>query len=251
MEYSINQLGKMAGVSTRTLRYYDELGLLKPLRINSSGYRIYGKKQVDTLQQILFYRELSVALEDIRKIITSPNFDKVQTLDNHLSLLLLRQKQITQLIANVKNTILASKGEIIMQDKEKFEGFKEKLIEENEAQYGEEIRQKYGAEKIDASNKKVKSMTKDQFEAAEKLSAELNEALKSAFLQGDPTSNEAQMVCKLHKQWLCVYWSSYTKEAHMGLCEMYVSDPRFTAYYNKIAVGSAEFLRDAMAIFCK
>ena len=68
MEYTVQKLGKMAGVSTRTLRYYDEIGILKPARINSSGYRIYGQAEVDRLQQILFYRELGVSLENIKDI---------------------------------------------------------------------------------------------------------------------------------------------------------------------------------------
>ena len=67
MEYTVQKLGKLAGISARTLRYYDEIGILKPARISSSGYRIYGKKEVDLLQQILFYRELGVDLESIKK----------------------------------------------------------------------------------------------------------------------------------------------------------------------------------------
>ena len=70
MEYSIKSLAKLAGISTRTLRYYDEIGLLKPLRINSSGYRIYGDKEVDILQQILFYKALELPLEKIKEINT-------------------------------------------------------------------------------------------------------------------------------------------------------------------------------------
>lgn len=72
MEYTIQKLSQLAGISTRTLRYYDEIGLLKPDRINSSGYRIYGATEVDRLQQILFYRELGVKLDSIKEIITSP-----------------------------------------------------------------------------------------------------------------------------------------------------------------------------------
>lgn len=83
MEYTIQKLAKMAGVSTRTLRYYDEIGLLKPARINSSGYRIYGQKEVDLLQLILFYKELDVGLEDIGKIMTSGSFDALRTLKEH------------------------------------------------------------------------------------------------------------------------------------------------------------------------
>ena len=76
MEYSINKLAKMSGVSTRTLRYYDEIGLLKPVRVVSSGYRIYSQTEVDVLQQILFYRELEFSLEDIKKMLAAPDFDR-------------------------------------------------------------------------------------------------------------------------------------------------------------------------------
>ena len=78
MEYTVQGLSNLAGVSARTLRYYDEIGILKPARINSSGYRIYGEAEVDRLQQIMLYRELGVKLDQIRKIITSPSFDKTK-----------------------------------------------------------------------------------------------------------------------------------------------------------------------------
>ena len=140
MEYTINKLAKLAGVSTRTLRYYDEFGLLSPARVSSNGYRIYGQKEVDQLQQILFYRELDVPLEEIRRILASADFDGLSALQSHLAALLARQKQLDLLIANVEKTIKGMKGEAIMSDQEKFEGFLKKLVDDNEEQYGEEIR---------------------------------------------------------------------------------------------------------------
>ena len=83
MEYTVQKLGLMAGISTRTLRYYDEIGILKPARINSSGYRIYGQAEVDKLQQILFYRELGVSLENIKDIVNDPSFDCLKALGEH------------------------------------------------------------------------------------------------------------------------------------------------------------------------
>ena len=83
MEYTVSQLAKLSGVSPRTLRYYDQIGLLKPDRINSPGYRIYGKEQVDMLQQIIFYRELDVSIEEIKNIVQQPGFDQVTALENH------------------------------------------------------------------------------------------------------------------------------------------------------------------------
>lgn len=98
MEYSIKKLSEIAGVSTRTLRYYDEIGLLKPARVSSSGYRIYGKKQVDILQQILFYKELGMSLDEIKEIIQNPNFDRINALKEHKIKLLEKRKQIDMLL---------------------------------------------------------------------------------------------------------------------------------------------------------
>lgn len=138
-----------------------------------------------------------------------------------------------------------------MSDQEKFEGFKRKLVEDNEGRYGAEIRAKYGDDVIDRSNAKIKGLTKEQYAELEKLSAEVNETLKAAFAEGDPAGELAQKACELHKKWLCYFWDHYSKEAHIGLAQMYVDDPRFTAYYDKIAVGCAEFLRDAILIYCR
>lgn len=139
-----------------------------------------------------------------------------------------------------------------MSDKENFEGFKQKLIDENEKSYGNEVREKFGGAVVDASNKKLKGMTKDQYKAAQDLCAKVNETLKQALESGDPASETAQKVCALHKQWLLVYWPRdvYSKQAHKALGEMYVADERFKAHYDKIAPGAAEFLRDALNIYC-
>lgn len=249
MEYTINKLAKVAGVTTRTLRFYDEISLLAPARISSNGYRIYGQKEIDRLQYILFYRELGVSLEEIKNILESKDFDGLAALESHLSALLARRKQLDLLIANVEKTISAAKGEIIMSDDEKFQGFKKKLVEENEQKYGREVREKYGDEAVDRSNAKVLGMNREQYAEYEKLTAEFHETLKAAFEQGDPAGELAQKACELHKKWLCFFWNEYSKEAHMGVTQMYVDDPRFTEYFDKIAEGCAAFLRDAVLIY--
>jgi DNA-binding transcriptional MerR regulator len=249
MEYTVQMLGKMAGVSTRTLRYYDEIGILKPARINSSGYRIYGQKEVDRLQQILFYRELGVSLDSIKNIVTAQSFNGTLALLEHREKLLGKRKQLDQLIANVDKTIAVMEGRITMSDKEKFEGFKQKMIDHNEKKYGQEIRVKYGDEQIDQSNKKIKDMTKEQYAEVEKLAADVLSTLNEAFTTGDPAGELAQKTADLHRRWLCCYWSSYSKKAHAGLAQMYVNDERFTAYYDKNQPGAATFLRDAIHIY--
>mgnify|MGYP000966772799 FL=1 len=250
MEYTINQLAKLAGVSTRTLRYYDQCGLLPPKTVRSNGYRIYGETEVNRLQQILFYRELGVELSEIGRILAEKDFDGLSALQNHLTALREKRARLDRLIDNVQKSISAMKGEAEMTDEEKFEGFKEKLISDNEQKYGGEIREKYGDEAVDRSNTKLKNMTKEQYGELEALTQELNRTLKAAFEQGDPGGELAQKACALHKRWLCFYWDHYSKEAHRGVAQMYVDDPRFTAYYDAVAPGCAVFLRDAVRIFC-
>ncbi|WP_200894680.1 MerR family transcriptional regulator [Bacillus alveayuensis] len=249
MEYTVHQLAKLAGVTGRTLRYYDEIGILKPARINSSGYRIYGQAEVDKLQQILFYRELEVDLETIKKIVNSPSFDDIKALKEHREKLLAKRKQLDILIANVEKTLAVKEGRMTMSDKEKFEGFKQKLIDENAKKYGKEIRAKYGDETVDKSNQKLKQMTEEQYAQVKKLEQEVLDVLNEAFLTGDPASELAQKAADLHRQWLSYFWDSYTKEAHAGVAQMYVDDERFASYYDKTHPGAAKFLRDAILLY--
>ncbi|MFB7140434.1 MerR family transcriptional regulator [Gottfriedia sp. NPDC056225] len=249
MEYTVQKLGHLAGISTRTLRYYDEIGILKPARINSSGYRIYGQAEVDRLQQILFYRELGMNLENIKEIVTSPNFNSSKALKEHREQLLDKRKQLDLLISNVEKSIAQKEGRTIMTNKEKFEGFKKDMIEENEKQYGKEAREKYGDEAVNKANQKVMNMTEEEHKEVTRLSEELTKTLAEAFKIGDPSNEIAQKAADLHKQWLSFYWSKYSKEAHAGLAQMYVDDERFRAYYDKEQPGTAEFLRDAIQIY--
>lgn len=172
-------------------------------------------------------------------------------MQKHLVELRARKEQIELLINNVEKTIASSKGEITMSDKEKFEGFKKSMVDANEEKYGDEIRGKYGNRAIDESNAKIMGLTLEQYEEEQKLSAEINETLKLAKEQGNPSSELAQKLCDLHKQWLAYSWKRYSKEAHLGLGQMYVEDPRFKEYYDKIVPGGAEFLRDALQVYCK
>lgn len=133
---------------------------------------------------------------------------------------------------------------------EKFEGFKQALIDENEQEYGQEIRAKYGDEAVDESNAKLKGLTKKQYDEGERLRLEFEDTLKAAFETGDPAGELAQKACDLHRQWLSVFYPRYSKEYHKGLGDMYVADERFKANYEKLGAGCTEFLRDAITIYC-
>lgn len=249
MEYTVSKLAKISGVSNRTLRYYDQIGLLKPARINESGYRIYGQKEVDLLQQIVFYRELDVSIDEIKEIIQQPSFDQTQALENHFYNLKQKRTRLDQIIKTVEKTIASKKGEVIMEDKEKFEGFKAQKIQENENKYGSEIRASYGNETINKSNQKFSNMTEAEYNNWLQLEEEINNLLPKACATGNPASELAQKLAEKHKHWLMYALADYSKEVHAGLAEMYVADERFAAYYDKHAEGGAQFLRDAILIY--
>ena len=252
MEYTIKKLAEIAGVSARTLRYYDEIGLLRPCRINSSGYRIYGENEVDMLQQIMFYKSMGMSLEEINDILSRPDFNIEQALLKHREELIAKRKEIDQLILTVDKTLLYEKGEAKMKDKEKFEGFKKGLLDENEAKYGQEIRKKYGNDTIEKSNKKFMNMDKAQFDKMNKIEAEMIESLKNVIHSGDMNSKDAEDVYNKHKEWLGFTWDFYSKEAHAGLAEMYVADERFRKYYNdKAGMDCVDALRDIIVKYCR
>ncbi|WP_445509472.1 MerR family transcriptional regulator [Rossellomorea marisflavi] len=251
MEYTIKKLSDLAGVSTRTLRYYDEIGLLTPSRINSSGYRIYGRVEVDRLQQIMFYREMGMELEGIKLILDDPDFDSVGALKEHRSRLVEKKERLLMLIRNVDQTLEDKGGGATMSDREKFEGFKKRLVDINEKEYGKEIREKYGDESIDASNQQLLSMDKVTYEETKHLEEQMIALLKIAHEKGDATGEEAQEAAQLHKEWITRQWGHYNREAHKGLVQMYVDDERFRSYYDKYQNGMAEFLRDAVGHYMK
>lgn len=247
MEYTIQKLAHLAGISTRTLRYYDQIGLLSPARTNEAGYRIYGTKEVDVLQQILFYKEMGLELAQIKEAIQDAEFDSLAALHSHLEKLIEKRRQIDLLIENVKKTIGKEEGKNKMSDQEKFEGFKKELVEKNEQKYGKEVREKYGDEVVDQSNAKMMGLTEEQYTHMQELGEKINLLLEEAVKNHEYVEDEiGERVALLHKEWLGYTWQTYSTQAHRGLVQMYVLDERFKAYYDKNVEGCAEFLKQAV-----
>ena len=190
-----------------------------------------------------------MALEDIKAIIMSPDFDPLSAMERHKLKLLAQRGRIDDLIENADKTIKMLKGEVQMNNNEKFSAIKQNIVKENEEKYGKEARDKYGDERIEATNRKILSMTEEEYHTVEELNSVLNETLYCAVTEGNPASETAQKACELHKKWLSSYWDFYSKEAHLGLCMMYTQDDRFRKYYEDIAPGCADFLYEAMKIY--
>lgn len=247
MEYNISQLSKLSGVSARTLRYYDEINLLHPSRTNEAGYRFYGDKEVNLLQQILFYRERGLSLEKIRFILYDENFDMLKALNEHLTELENRMERLSKLIDTVKDTIASVKGEFIMRDSKKFEAFKKDIVDQYEKLYGEEAREKYGDSEVDMAVNKVLSLSKEDYEKFQTLGKKVMEALKAAVIsKASPESETGRSVASLHKEWLGYSWKDYTEQKHKGVVSLYVQDERFKKYYDREQDGCADFLLAAV-----
>lgn len=243
---TIKQLADISGVTTRTLRHYDDIGLLKPAKLSEAGYRLYSDKEVDQLQQILFFRELEFPLQVILELLKEQEFDELKLFENHRNLLLKKQTRLAEILETLEKTIEAKRGGSTMTNEEKFTGLKKQIIAENEERYGAEVRDTYGDALVDASNAKMMGLSEQDFEEMKRVEVELLEILKRATPTNDLESQDAKQMVTLHKAWLNYTWPQYSADAHKGLAEMYVADERFSQYYNQHVPGAAKYLRDSI-----
>jgi MerR family transcriptional regulator, thiopeptide resistance regulator len=241
--FTVKQIAHMAGITPRTLHYYDQIGLLKPSRVGENGYRYYGEEAMLRLQQILLYRELELPLDEIKTIMVSREFDTLGALENHREELRKRIHQMERLIKTVDKTILHLKGKHSMSEKQFFEGFSE----EQQAEYEKEAMQMYDPETVRASKARWRS-----YSAAEKQRiGEEGNAAYAALLESmpkGPGSPEAQAGVELWRKHMEYFWVP-NDEQLLGLTELYNEDPRFKKNYDRIDPQLADFIREAVKIY--
>lgn len=244
MSFTVKQISVLAGVSARTLHYYDEIGLLKPASYGENGYRYYGEPDVLRLQQILFFKELDFNLEEIKTIIDSPEFDVLHALQAHKAALQRRLTRINHLINTVDQTILHLKGKQAMSEKQLFEGFSE----EKQKQYEQEIRQRYGERAFDG----VTDWNSYSPEQKKKIQAEGQAVYRDLVAQMDkgPASPEVQQIIARWHQHLRYFYEP-SVERLLGLADLYNDHPDFIANFQKIHPDLPEFLRQAIRVYCK
>ena len=249
MSYSINELAKLAGISTRTLRYYDKQGLLKARRDPVNNYRYYEETEVDQLQKILFLKLFDLPLEQIKKVMQTSPETQYQVLRSQRSKLVAEQQYLDDLIKNLDKTLATMKGETQMTDTEKFATLKKEVIKNNEKQYGTEIREKYGDAQIDCSNQKFNSLSENEFSHFKELSTEILTELKNLANTTDIKQPAAKHLFDLHKEYLLTLWpkDQYSAEAHKNLAKMYICDERFSKYYEE-GTGNPEAAKTLKAI---
>jgi DNA-binding transcriptional MerR regulator len=241
--YTVKQLSALAGVTPRTLHHYDQIGLLKPESIGKNGYRYYGEKAMLRLQQILFYRELDMPLDEIKKIMGRRDFDVLAALENHKLELQKRIKRLEQLIETVDNTINHLKGENIMNPKGLFEGFSEEQQEE----YARQAEQMYDPETVRASNRKWKSYS------AEKKQAILDEGKQVyldmiAAISKGADSPEVQAIVERWRKHMDYYWTPNLDQL-LSLASMYGESPDFKVNFDQMHPDLADFMRAAVKIY--
>ena len=251
MSYTVKQLSELTGLTPRTLRYYDAIGLLRPARDGANDYRRYGPAEVERLRRLLVYRELGLPLEEIRALLDAPGLDRTGILRGHLDRLLDRRREVEELIHKVRRALDNLEGETAMTDKEKFEDLKQQVIRENEAAYGQEVRRRWGDAAAGGANQRVAGMSEEEWRQMQSEEQGYKDALRRAIAAGDPAGEDAREACRLHRDWLLHYWNEamFSREAHIQLVEAYSQDPRFAAYYEAVAPGCAEFFARAIRSF--
>lgn len=247
-EWSIQQIAKLAGTTSRTLRHYGELGLLPPSRVGGNGYRFYDTVALVRLQRILLLRELGLGLAQIGEVLARET-DERRALEAHLAWLRREQERLVRQIASVQATIAAGEGGELMAE-DMFDGF-------DHTQYKDEVEQRWGAKAYRDSDRWWRGMSdtaKAQWKAdAESLGRDWLAAAGSGI---EPTSPEAQALAERHVAWLTGIPGTPAADPDgdvkgyvTGLAEMYVADPRFAANYG--GEEGAGFVRDALRAYAE
>jgi DNA-binding transcriptional MerR regulator len=241
--YSVKQLSDLAGVSVRTLHYYDEIGLLKPSQVGENNYRYYDDSSLFRLQQILFYREIGLELHRIKEILGNPEFDTVSALQMHRRTLEERIERLQTLIKTVDTTIMHLIGEVDMSNKKNiFEGFSD----EKQKQYEQEAIDQWG-ETARQSHKLWNSYSDERKAQIMQEGSDIYLEIVASMQKGPDSPEIHALLVRWHQHLRHFY--EPTIEVLGGLGNMYHDHPEFNATFTKIHPDLPAFLKNAIAIY--
>jgi len=244
-KYSVNQVARLSGITVRALHHYDQIGLLKPAMRSEKKYRYYDESDLLRLQQILFYRELDFSLEQTRNILDDSDFDFVEALKTHRQTLVQKHKRLNQLIQTVDQALEKIQGDqnMALNDKDLYQGFDQEKID----RWNREVDEKHDPQKVAESRRNVGKMSQEQFNTVQEQGERATLAIAEN-MDKDASSPEVQSLIKDHHAWIENFYVCPAM-LYTGLGQMYVENPEFADFYEKIKPGLAVFMCQAMAYY--
>jgi DNA-binding transcriptional MerR regulator len=243
MPYTIKQVAEFSGLTTRTLRYYDQIGLLKPAGVLSNGYRTYDETSLELLQQVLFFREVGIPLKKIKRILYEPGFNPVSALEEHRRSLKKEIERLHRLIKTIDQTIDAKQEHNLMNGREYFSGF-------NESFYENEVKDRWGSTpQFQQSSERwnsysIKKRNEIKLRGDSLIRAMVGEGEKSA-----PGDEDIQQAIRGYLDYVNQNFYDCDIDCLKSLSEMWVNDARFLKTFNHYRKNGAEFVRQAVEIF--
>ena len=258
MAYTAKKLADLSGVSVRTLHWYDKIGLLQPASYGENGYRYYEREQLLLLQQILFFRELGMALEEIKEILKRKDFDQIKTLEQHKNRLEENLKRTETLIQTVERTIRDLTGEKKMKDQDLYKGFHEWSQDQDNRYYALIFPQTspdtplFEAEQIvlqSRNGKNTENWTKEMYQELVDRGNSIFLSLKEKMEEGAvPSDKGVQKIIKTHYEYTKEF-HHVTPEVYRALAQMHQSHPEFRKQLDHHHPKLAEYLAEAMKIY--
>ena len=243
-EYTVGALGRLSGVTVRTLHHYDSIGLLSPSARSAAGYRLYSQADLLRLRQVLFYRELGFGLDEIAEMLADPADGTDDHLRRQHRLLRERRARDAALLGAIEREMEARKMGISLTPEEQFEIFGTDKL----AEYAEEAEQRWGdTEAWKQSQRRTAAYTKEDWIAIKAEADASIAGFAEAIRAGEPANGTVAMdLAEAHRQHISRWFYDCGYDMHRGLAELYVSDPRYIAEYDKIERGFSGYVHDAM-----
>lgn len=242
--YSIGEMARIAGVSVRALRLYEEAGLVVPAR-RVNGYRSYSEADARRLARVLAMKDCGLSLATIGTLLGGSSEEDLGTaLSRHLESLQGQRLQLDDAIRHTQVAMARVERMREMSAEQAFEAMKREYVRDNEARYGVEARRRYGGDAVDGANASLMGMNRRAWDERERLEREVLDRLAKAMGGDDPDTDEARELVSLHRRWVGMHWGTEPAlEAYLGLARGYLTDERFVKYYDSAAgKGATEFL---------
>lgn len=244
MGHTVGDIAKLAGISVRTLHHYDDIGLLGPSERSAAGYRLYSDDDLVTLQQVLFFKELGFGLEEIARLMHDPTFDRAGALRLQHRMLADKAAQLMKMMDAVERTLDGLEKGTPMAADDMFEVFGDF----DPKQYEAEVQQRWGeTDAYKESARRTKGYTKDDWARFKAENEEIGTATAALIDAGVPADDPRAMdLAEQARLQIDRWFYPCSHEMHANLAEMYIADPRFTATYEKIHEGMAQYWHDAI-----